>query len=363
MNALGAHLRNILAREGEITVARYMAEALGHSEHGYYIRRDPLGAAGDFTTAPEISQMFGELLGLWCVETWERMGAPARVVLAELGPGRGTLMADALRAARRRPAFREALALHLVETSPVLRAEQARRLVDAQAQWHEDVAQLPPGPAIVLANEFLDALPVRQFVRASTGWRERVVVWSENAQHFEFSASRSETAANIPFLPCKAPDGAIYEHAPAANTLVATLARRLAAEGGAALFVDYGYALSPDEARNWSGSLQAVRRHEFVDPLAEPGECDLTAHVDFAALREAARNAGGRAHGPVAQGAFLSALGIATRAESLAAKAEPQARAAIAAALHRLTAAREMGALFKAFAISDQHLGSLAGFP
>ena len=363
MNALGAHLRDILAREGEITVARYMAEALGHPEHGYYIRRDPLGEAGDFTTAPEISQMFGELLGLWCVETWERMGAPARVVLAELGPGRGTLMADALRAARGRLAFREALALHLVETSPALRADQARRLAGARAQWHEDIAQLPPGPTIVLANEFLDALPVRQFVRAPAGWRERVVVWNEDARHLEFSAGRSATTENIPSLPREAPDGAIVEFAPAASALVATLARRFAAEGGAALFVDYGYALSPGEARNWSGSLQAVRRHAFVDPLSDPGECDLTAHVDFAALGEAAQIAGCRAHGPVTQGAFLSALGIAARAETLAATAEPQARAVIAAALHRLTAVREMGALFKAFAVSDPRLQSLAGFP
>ena len=363
MSALLDHLKGRIAREGALDIATYMAAALGHPEHGYYRRADPIGRGGDFTTAPEISQMFGELLGLWCVETWTRMGAPAPFVLAEFGPGRGTLMADALRAARVRPAFLDAMRLHLVETSAPLRAAQAERLAAHRPHWHDTAATLPDGPLIALGNEFLDALPIRQFEQTGDGWRERGVVWHDASQRLAFTRlpHRPDARATA-HLPAAAPMGAIAEVPVAALDLVVALARRLAATGGAALFVDYGYALAPDAPREWSGSLQAVTRHGRADALADPGAHDLSAHVDFFALAQVARAAGAAVHGPATQGAFLEALGIHARADTLMARADPKGRAAIAVAFHRLVAPSAMGGLFKAMAIAHPALGAMPEF-
>ena len=323
---------------------RFMARAVA----AYYAGRDPLGREGDFITAPEISQTFGECLGLWAAVCWQMMGAPPRVVLAELGPGRGTLMADALRAVREViPAFAQAAEPHLVEASPVLRAAQRARLPDAQ--WHDRAEDLPEGPLLLLANEFLDALPIRQFVRQDGSWRERWV------QDGAFLLREIEEPPPLP-LPDDAPEGTIQEACAPALSLAAWLAGRLARQGGAALFIDYGHT------RGGSGdSLQAVRRHEPVDPLAAPGTADLTAHVDFRALADAALAAGGAVHGPVPQGMFLRRLGLGQRAAMLAAANPRRAQAHLAAA-NRLTAQEAMGLLFQALAITPPGFPTPPGF-
>ena len=354
MTPLLREIQAIVASEGPVGIDRYMAIALGHPVHGYYRSRDPLGAAGDFTTAPEISQMFGELLGLWAASVWMQMGRPAALVLAELGPGRGTLMADALRATARVPGFREACSVHLVETSPALRARQREALAGHDVAWHERTEDLPGGPLLLLANEFLDALPIRQFVRVADGWHERVVgLGPDGALAFGLAP---HTATDIAALP--ATEGAILETCPAAQAIVAALAERLVEQGGAALFVDYGPSRD-----GFGDTLQAVRSHGFADPLADPGEADLTAHVRFGALARSAARRGAATHGPEAQGRFLDALGIRTRAATLARDATAAQRAAIEAALARLTGAEAMGDLFKTFAIADPRLGPLPGLP
>jgi NADH dehydrogenase [ubiquinone] 1 alpha subcomplex assembly factor 7 len=359
-------LARLLARRirqsGPLTVAAFMAEALGHPEHGYYRARDPFGAAGDFVTAPEISQIFGELLGLWCVEMWQAMGSPPALRLVELGPGRGTLMADALRAARLRPAFHDAVTLHLVETSPALRARQTAALREAQPAraplWHDSLAEVPGGPMLLIANELFDALPIHQYQRTAAGWRERVVSLAEDGENLCFAlAPAGSTLGLISAAQRQAPVGAFAEVSPAAIGLAAEIARRVAAQGGGALIIDYGPAESAP-----GDSLQAVRRHQPTDPLAAPGEADLTAHVDFAALARAARELGAAVHGPVAQGMFLSRLGIEMRAARLAQHASAEQARDIAAAVARLLGPAEMGTLFKALAITAPSLPVPPGF-
>lgn len=349
-----AVLRDLIRAEGPIGLDRTMALALGHPEHGYYMRRDPLGAAGDFTTAPEISQMFGELIGLWCADRWQAMGKPDPVLLVELGPGRGTLAADAVRAvARAMPSFRAALRLHLVETSPVLRAAQAERLGDIAPSWHASVAELPPGPAIVVANELFDALPIRQWLRAEEGWHERRIGWDEACNRLVWTLSAE---AGRPHHPADGPAGTIVEDSPSSVALAAAIARRLTTDGGAALIVDYGPLRSAP-----GDSFQAVRGHGFADPLEAPGEADLTAHVDFASLARAAAGQGAAVHGPVPQGLFLRALGLAARASALA-RARPERTRAIASEVERLAGADQMGTLFKAMAIQHPALPVPPGF-
>jgi NADH dehydrogenase [ubiquinone] 1 alpha subcomplex assembly factor 7 len=353
VTALAEHLDALIRTEGPITVARYMAEALGHPQYGYYATRDPFGAAGDFITAPEISQVFGELLGLWCAAMWRLMGGPQPVRLVELGPGRGTLLADALRAiGQAAPEFRAALDVHLVETSPALRARQAERLGTDGVAWHDTWNGVPPGPALVLANEFLDALPVHQLVRQDGGWRERLVGRDPaGGFRFELSAQAPAVAAALPRALAEQadalPDGSIVEIRPAADALARALGARIATEGGAALIVDYGHAASAA-----GDTLQAVRGHRYADILAAPGEADLTAHVDFAAFAQAARAAGAMVHGPLTQGRFLRALGIEARAEALRDKASPDQAAAVDSATRRLIHPAEMGTLFKVLALS-----------
>ncbi|MBK1661586.1 SAM-dependent methyltransferase [Paracraurococcus ruber] len=318
----------------------------------YYAARDPFGAAGDFTTAPEISQAFGECLGLWAAVTWQQMGSPPEIVLAELGPGRGTLMADALRAAAMVPAFRAALRVHLVETSPLLRAAQAARLGDAVAAWHADIAALPAGPAIILANEFFDALPIRQFIRRGGAWLER---------HVEAGRFVALPPADAPPLPAAAPEGAIAERAEAGEAVAAALAARLRAQGGALLALDYGYSEPA-----LGDSLQAMTRHGPADPLAAPGTVDVTAHVPFAALAEAGRAAGAAAHGPLPMGLFLQRLGLAQRAAILARAAATAGRrdqaGLILSGAERLTAPEGMGRLFKALCLCHPALPIPPGF-
>lgn len=310
----------------------------------YYATRDPLGAAGDFTTAPEISQMFGELVGIWLADLWLRAGrVPAAYV--ELGPGRGTLAADALRATRK-------LGLdppvHLVETSPTLRAAQATRLPDAT--WHDAVDTLPNDrPLLIVANEFFDALPVRQYERTPEGWRERGVQQDGNR------LAPTLLPGVVEGLP-DAPVGSVAERNPGAKAVVTALATRLAAQGGALLAIDYGYA-----GPAFGDTVQAVRAHVPVDPLAHPGEADLTAHVDFSALGDVARDGGLAVHGPVPQGSWLRAMGIGLRTAALTAAA-PSCAEEIAAARDRLISPDQMGALFKVMAATAPGWPTPAGF-
>ena len=359
MSGFPAYLRALIGAEGPQPVARVMAAALAHPVHGYYMNRDPFGVAGDFVTAPEISQMFGELIGLWCVATYQQMGAPARLHLIELGPGRGTLMADALRATDRFAAFRAALDIHLVETSPVLRQRQRTTLGDQCVTWHERLDDVPAGFAIILANEFFDALPLCQLIATGPGWRERYVTFGNDGTNFHF-VEAGHTPQTLPaWLPSvsQVPSGTIAEISPVREAIAATIGARLARFGGAALIIDYGHAKSAP-----GDTLQAVRTHRVVPVLASLGDADLTAHVDFAALARAAQAHGARAWGPLGQGRFLTTLGIEARAARLAAHATPDQTSAIDAALHRLTAADAMGDLFKVLALTPATAPTPAGF-
>ena len=310
---------------------------MARANSAYYATRDPFA---DFTTAPEISQVFGELLGLWAAVVWQSMGAPAQVLLVEAGPGRGTLMVDALRAVGRMvPDFHGALRLHLVETSPSLRAIQAGKL---DATWHDRVEDVPDGPMILLANEFLDALPIRQFVRRDV-WCERFV---EDGVFVE-----RPTAAGLP----EASEGTVLERCEPALELAGYLGARLAAQGGAALFVDYGPAESAP-----GDSLQALRGGAFCDPLVEAGTADLTAHVDFQAIAGAA--VGTAAHGPVPQGKFLARLGLFQRTGVLARTLQPEAASRLIVSAQRLAEPDGMGRLFKALALCHPDLPQPPGF-
>ena len=355
MTALAAEIRERIRREGPLSVATYMELCLSHPTHGYYRRGGPIGAAGDFITAPEVSQMFGELIGLWCAAVWQTMGRPQRVRLVELGPGRGTLLADALRTANAVAAFRDAIDLHLVESSETLRAEQAALLGDARPTWHERFETVPPGPVLAIANEFFDALPIRQFERVGDAWRERVVTLApeSDALTFAVNCTACPEAARLG----TAPAGSIVERGAAREALAATLAQRIAADGGAALIIDYGHELP-----GIGDTLQAVKRHRRHGVLDDPGSADLTAHVDFSALAAAARRAGADAFGPVLQGEFLQALGIDARAARLQQCANTEQASAIDTALRRLIGAGEMGTLFKVLAIAHPALGAPPGF-
>jgi NADH dehydrogenase [ubiquinone] 1 alpha subcomplex assembly factor 7 len=348
---LGQLIARRIALTGPISIADFMAEALGHPRLGYYRRALPVGAAGDFTTAPEISQMFGELIGAWLAERWLAMGAPSPVQLIELGPGRGTLMADALRATRGAPGFHAALRLHLIDTNAPLRAEQQRALGGFAPAWHERFDEVPPGPALIVANEFFDALPVRQFQRTAQGWRERMVGLAPDGEAL-VSALAPGATPFARYLP-HAPEGAHAEIGEAGRALATAIGARLTRDGGWALIVDYGYDSGA------GASLQAVRGHQGVGILDRPGETDLSAHVDFAALAAAAR---APTFGPIGQGDFLLRLGILRRAESLKARANESQRAAIDAALARLIDPDQMGTLFRVLAVGDGRSSLPAGF-
>ena len=359
MNELARRLARRIRTAGPLTLADYMAEALGHPELGYYRKGDPLGAAGDFITAPEISQMFGEMIGLWLVERWERIGSPDPVILVELGPGRGTLMADALRAARVRPDFGRAARLHLVESSPGLRERQRHALAAAGPAWHDRMASVPEGPLLLVANEFFDALPVRQFERVEAGWCERLVGLDEAGTGLRFLLSPPTPAVDTLLAPeiLASPPGTVAEVAPLARTLASEIGARLAKLPGVALLIDYG-----DPLGGLGDTLQAVRHHQPHDPLDDPGEADLTAHVDFAALTRAATEAGARVWGPVTQGAFLGRLGIEARADALSASASPRQATDVRAALQRLIDPAGMGSLFAALAMTSPGQAAPAGF-
>lgn len=346
MSDLAAILAARIASDGPISLADYMAECLLHPRHGYYATRDPFGAAGDFTTAPEISQIFGEMLALCLAQCWQDQGRPDPFILAEAGPGRGTLMADILRTLRAVPGMRAAAKVHLVEASAALRAVQARTLGDGGVTWHDRVETLPEGPLYLVANEFLDALPIRQFTRHRDGWAETRVGLAGGRLVPGLGPPRSEPALThrlADTLP-----GEIVEICPALPAIAGAIGARLARSGGVALIVDYG------GWRSRGDTFQAVAGHRPTDPFASPGAADLTAHVDFEALAQAFAAAGARPSGMTAQGVFLERLGVTGRARALANRLTGEARAAHVAAHRRLTHPAEMGRVFQAIACTPQ---------
>lgn len=339
-----AALRARIDAEGSIGLDVFMEAA----NTAYYATGDVIGASGDFITAPEISQCFGELVGLWAAVTWQSLGAPASFNLVELGPGRGTLMADVLRAAVLMPGFGAAAQVHLVERSSSLRHRQRRTLTGREIRWHDSLASLPAGPTLFLANEFLDALPIRQW-EFTDRWNERRIAPDGDAFRFVLAPTDRR-------MPASATAGSIYEDSPAIDAVINELAARLVRDGGAALLIDYGYA------QGHGDTLQAVRRHAPVEALAAPGTRDLTAHVNFAAVAATARAAGAGVFGPLEQGTWLRRLGIDLRAEKLAQGKSAQVRESILAGVQRLTDARAMGSLFKVMALAQPSLGALEGF-
>lgn len=332
-----------------------MALALGDPQYGYYMTRDPLGASGDFTTSPEISQMFGELVGLWCADLWLRAGQPT-LSLVELGPGRGTLMSDILRATRAVTGFHDALQVTLVDMSPVLSEIQRRTLTDAHPRidWATTIATLPDKPTIILANEFFDALPIRQFQKRNQAWHE-CLIGADDRNSLVFGLAHEPMRMSGP----GGSEGDILEYAPISDTIMHDLARHVATFGGAGLIIDYGYTQS-----GFGDTLQALKAHEFVNPLDAPGEADLTVHVNFEALELATRESGVRTHGPITQADLLDRLGIDTRVETLIRKASPQQIDDIRKARERLIepTAKGMGHLFKALALSHKDWPTPAGF-
>jgi SAM-dependent MidA family methyltransferase len=358
---LEPEIKKLIKSSGPLPVWRYMELCLLHPEHGYYVSRDPLGREGDFTTAPEVSQMFGEMIGLWMAAIWKQMGSPENLRIVELGPGRGTLMKDALRAAQVMPAFREAVVMHLVEISPVLEEQQERTLEHLHMPmfWHPSLDDVPKGPAIIIANEFFDALPVNQMVRTSYGWHERQVEIDADG-NLAFTVAPDPSPLFDRLLPPSARDvpvSSIFEWR--ADRTAMELGRRLARDGGAALVIDYGHIKSAA-----GDTLQAVGQHAFADPLSAPGSLDLTAPVDFEALGRAVEAMGVDGFGPLEQSTFLRRLGIEQRAISLKAKNANARPADIDAALSRLIGEGRggMGALFKAAAFAHSAVGVPPGF-
>ena len=366
MTALEAIIKQEIRERGEdgyLTIAEYMALCLGHPEHGYYMTRDPFGADGDFTTAPEISQMFGELIGAWLADSWMKLGQPERFNLLECGPGRGTLMADALRATKGVKAFQKAVQIHLLENSPVLRKAQEAALKGYDATWHTDTESIPAdSPLIVIGNEFLDALPVRQMVYSDAGWKEKVIKIDINdtLRIDEIKADKGITSAIQPFL-IPPSEGVQVEVSLEQERILKQFMNIITKQGGIALFVDYGFIHSIA-----GDTLQAVTKHSYTDILESPGEVDITAHVNFAEISRFAMEKNMTVHGPVSQGDFLNRLGLGVRAQMLGQNATESQRRDIDAAVKRLSGKNtkdgEMGDLFKVIAFTSSPEIELAGF-
>lgn len=348
MTRLKTRIAELIDAVGPVPVSEYMALCLFDPEDGYYTTREPFGAAGDFVTAPEISQMFGELVAIWLYEAWLATGRPLPVTIAEIGPGRGTLMKDALRTfSRLDPALTAGASFAMIETSQRLTEIQRQTLAGTSATfgWHETIETLPRTPLLIVGNELFDAVPIRQFIRAGAGWRERMIGLDNAGGLGFFAGAGSVDPTLLPDDAEKAPQGAIAEIAPARNALMEAISERIAKLGGAGLFLDYGH-LQP----GIGDTLQALRKHDHEDVLANPGEADLTAHVDFAALAAIVRAHGLDAH-LTTQGAFLVGMGLLERAGQLGAKANEAAREKIAGEVERLAGPQAMGELFKVLAI------------
>ncbi len=356
MSALAAILREKIAANGPISIADYMGLALGHPEHGYYIKRDPFGMRGDFITAPEISQIFGEMIGVWCAQVWMQMGR-GPISLVELGPGRGTLMADLLRATKSVQGFHEVVTIHMVETSPVLANAQYMRLRDMhpRIEWLDRVDELPKNKMLLIANEFFDALPIKQFVMTAEGIRERRVTWSDALSGFEFVLA--EPGLSLAKSGKAIPPDTVMEHSPASRSIMRQLAQQIKAHGGAGLIIDYGYL---GEAHH--DTLQALKAHLFHPVLSDPGEADITAHVDFTSLMEIARDAGTNVPALVTQGEFLVRMGAQLRLEMLLRQATGAQREPLISSLQRLISPQAMGDLFKVMGFTSDAQFELPGF-
>lgn len=359
--SLSRRLRQRIRDHGPVSTGVFISEALFDPREGFYATKDPIGAGEDFITAPEVSQIFGELAGLWLAQAWQALGAPDPVQLIELGPGRGTMMKDILRAARAVPGFVGALNVSLIEISPALITVQAQTLDQAPCpvHWRASLTQAPKGPALMIGNEFLDCLPVRQFVRQSGHWHERLVGCDQEGGFCFVLDPAPAPAAALSLIPPAlrdAEEGALVEVRPAIAALMDELAARFAAAPGMALFIDYG----PQKSET-GDSLQAIRAHQKVDPLAAPGSADLTTHVDFAELARAARNAGLQVAGPAPQGLWLKSLGLEYRAADLMRK-HPGQKRKLARQVHRLAGESEMGTLFKVIAVYPQGVPAPEGF-
>lgn len=357
---LESRLIDLIRLKGPITVEDFMTDALSHPHEGYYMSKPAIGVDGDFTTAPEISQIFGELIGLWLVDAWRMIGAPDDFNLIELGPGRGVLMEDILRAARIRSGFIDASKLWLVETSGRLRVDQQKRLraSEVKPNWVDDISMIPPAGSLVIANEFFDCLPIRQFICTDNGWRERLVGIDEKTQSLSFVHDTTPPPAsyNLPAADTAEP-GDIFEISFQAQEFMAQLAQMLRDNSGVALIVDYGHFHS-----GFGETLQAVRKHEFAPVLEAPGRADLTAHVDFEKLSAIAIDNGLAVYGPCAQGDFLERLGLNVRVEMLAKSKSAEQAKSIRDGAYRIAAPNQMGEVFKVMAITAPGIDAPAGF-
>jgi NADH dehydrogenase [ubiquinone] 1 alpha subcomplex assembly factor 7 len=336
MTKLEELIAAMIEAEGPMPLDRYMALCLGHPQFGYYMTRDPFGASGDFTTSPEISQVFGELIGVWLLNSWALLGSPKNFALVELGPGRGTLMSDILRAVKAVPEFAKAAEIHLVETSPVLRALQREKL--GEVYWHDTVEFLPPVPSFIIANEFFDALPIQQFENRAGRWFQHCIGFGEG-----------KLKMGLVPAPHRSGGDGLHEVSPVSQAIAEDLGVHIAKFGGVALVIDYGHLKSAA-----GDTLQALRKHEFVSVLNSPGETDITAHVDFEALAKAFISGGAELLPMLTQGQFLKSMGIEMRTDKLAAKLEGQVRDDFKTASHRLADAAQMGNLFKVMAVAQK---------
>lgn len=350
---LAEKIKALIRTNGPISVTDYFSLCLADPQHGYYRTREPFGREGDFVTAPEISQLFGEMLGVFMVHAWQKHGSPRGVRFTEIGPGRGTMMTDMLRVvARLAPALYDSASFHLIETSERLRAVQKQTL-GAHAErisWHESFDELPDGPLLLAANELFDAIPIRQFVRTVHGFRERMVGLDADDELTFAAGVAGIDPALLPEGYGNQPAGAIFEIAPAREAVMTAISERLRSQGGTALIIDYGHVAS-----DFGDTVQAVLRHAFDPPLAHPGEADLTSHVDFERLAAVARESGLRVHGPQHQGDFLMGLGLAERASALGRGRDENLQRQIVADVERLAGAGagNMGDLFKVLAVTS----------
>jgi SAM-dependent MidA family methyltransferase len=350
---LAERIASLIEATGPIGIADYFSICLSDPEHGYYMRREPFGRGGDFVTAPEVTQLFGEMIGIFLVDRWARSGRQAPVRLIEIGPGRGTLMSDALRVvARLAPDMKAATSVHLVETSPRLAAAQRATLAASgfACSWHDTLEAVPAGHALIVANELFDALPLRQFVKLGADFRERVVALDATGNLVFSAGARRIDPAMLPADADRQPEGTIFETAPAREAVMRLIAERLTASGGMATIIDYGHTVS-----GYGDTLQALKDHAFDDPLAHPGEADLTSHVDFEALAGTAKAAGATVAALTHQGDFLLGLGLVERAGRLGTGKSAAEQDAIRAAVERIagTGPGNMGELFKVLVVTD----------
>ena len=353
LTPLGQRIAAMIQETGPMSVAEYMHLCLNDPRHGYYPNQTAIGREGDFITAPEISQMFGELIGIWALAIWQAIGRPNPFILAEVGPGKGTLMADLLRATAKYPGFNQSAKVRLIETSPEMIREQKTRLAaySANIAWLDDLDQIEDLPLILIANEFLDVLPLRQFLKTSEGWFEHCIGLNENGRLGWVTGAAMPDLQKMPEPANEAPEGTIFETSPAREAWVQQLSERIVKFGGGALLIDYGHANS-----QLGATFQAVRDHKQVDPLDSPGLADLTAHVDFGALQEISTDIGAHASKILSQGEFLQMMGLAERAGALGADKSAKQRAEIRSQAERLVMPEQMGSLFKVMAIISPNL-------